>query len=158
MATANVQTYLRRVQQLYADVREWMTALEPDVQISESPVNLVEQATGPYEAKSLEIARPGRASIRLVPRGRYMVGAEGRVEVRSRFGRETLVWVRTGGPAIGFRPSTKEGEILEELVGRPMFPGIAEGWAWSDDDRLELKHLDCAVFCNQVLDEIGANV
>src|SRR5947208_12950070 len=121
VANANVHTYLQRVDQLYADVRNWITALEPNVQIFETEIELVEEATGPYKAKNLEITRPGRPALRLIPRGRYMVGAEGWVDVRSQLGREILVWVRAGGPALGFRFSRGTGEAPEELYGRPMF-------------------------------------
>ncbi|HSZ59876.1 MAG TPA: hypothetical protein VK797_29815 [Tepidisphaeraceae bacterium] len=155
VAIANVQAYLQRVDQLYADVRNWMTTLEPTSQFSETEIELTEEATGPYKAKTLDIARPGRPALRLVPRGRYMVGAEGRVDVRSRLGRETLVWVRTGGPAVGFRVSRNGGEALEELSGRPMFPGIAQGWAWGDEDRGQLLHLDLDVFRDRILNSIG---
>src|SRR6266704_745308 len=103
VANANVHTYLQRVDQLYTDVRNWITALEPNAQFIETEIELVEGATGPYKAKNLEIARPGRPALHLIPRGRYMVGAEGRVDVRSRLGWEILVWVKAGGPALGFR-------------------------------------------------------
>ncbi len=69
VAVANVQTYLRRVKQLHAHVREWMTELEPDSQFSEREIELSEEATGRYKARVLEIATPGRPAIRLVPRG-----------------------------------------------------------------------------------------
>jgi hypothetical protein len=157
VAIANVQTYLQRVGQLYADVRNWMTALEPSAQFSETHFELVEEATGAYKARSLEIARPGRPPLRLIPRGRYVVGAEGRVDVRSRLGHEILLWVRVGGPAVGFRSPTGLGKAPEELIGRPMFPGVAEGWAWSDEDRGELKHLDLSVFRDDILNNIGAD-
>ena len=155
IATANVRTYLQRIDQLYGDVRDWMSALEPNAKFSETQVDLDEEATGPYETKSLEIARPGRPAIRLVPRGRYMIGAEGRVDVLSRLGRETLVWVRAGGPAVGFRFAPGNGRVPEELSGPPMFPGLAEGWAWSDEDRGELLHLDMGVFRDRILSSIG---
>lgn len=152
---ANVQTYLERVGQLYAAVREWLGHLEPDAQFLETEVELVEAATGPYKARTLEIARKGKPAIRLVPRGRYMVGAEGRVDVRSRLGRETLVWVHAGGPAVGFRVTTGQPDQFEELRGRPMFPGVPEGWAWSDDERGRLVHVDADVFRDQILKSIG---
>jgi hypothetical protein len=155
IAISNVQTYLRRVDQLFADVRNWMVALEPDAHCSESQIELAEGATGPYKATALDVVRPGRPALRLIPRGRYMVGAEGRVDVRSRLGREILVWVRVGGPAVGFRFSPQTGEAPEELSGRPMYPGIAEGWAWSDEDRGELLHLDLAIFRDRILNSIG---
>lgn len=157
VAIANVQTYLQRVDRLYADVRRWMSALEPDAQFSETQIDVVEEATGPYKAKSLEIARPGRPALRLIPRGRYVLGAEGRVDVRSRLGPEVLVWVREGGPAVGFRFAPGTAEAPEELSGRPMFPGIAEGWAWSDEDRGELKHLDQSVFRDRILNDTGTD-
>ena len=157
LAIENVETYLQRIEQLYADVRSWMTALESNAQFSETQIELVEEATGAYKAKSLEITRPGRSALRLIPRGRYMVGAEGRVDVRSRLGREILVWVRAGGPAVGFRSSPGDGEAPEELIGRPMFPGVAEGWAWSDEVRGELKHLDRDVFRDDILNNIGTD-
>ena len=155
VANANVHTYLQRVHQLYTDVRSWITALEPKAQFFETEIELVEEATGPYKAKSLEISRPGRLGLRLIPRGRYMVGAEGRVDVRSQLGREIFVWVRPGAPAVGFKFSRGNGEAPEELSGRPMFPGIAEGWAWSDEDRGELLHLDLSVFRDRILSSIG---
>jgi hypothetical protein len=36
-----------------------------------------------------------------------------------------------------------------------MFPGVAEGWAWSDEDRGELVHLDFNVFRDRILSSIG---
>lgn len=155
IAMANVHTYLQRVDQLYVDVRNWMAALAPNAQFSETEIELAEEATGAYKAKTLEIARPGWPALSLIPRGRYMVGAEGRVDVRSWLGHEILVWVRTGGPALGFRFLPGSGEAPEELYGQPMFPGIAEGWAWDDEDRGALLHLDLAVFRDRILKSIG---
>ncbi len=157
VAIANVQTYLQRVDQLYVDVRDWMKGLEPDAQFTETVIDIAEEATGAYKAKSLDIARKGKPALRLIPRGRYMVGAEGRVDVRSRLGREILVWVRSGGPALGFRTSADGGDAPEELSGRAMFPGIAQGWAWADEDHRALQHLDLAVFRDRILSSIGTD-
>jgi hypothetical protein len=155
VANANVPIYLQRVDQLYAEVRNWFTALEPDAQFFETEIELDEEATGPYKAKRLDIARPGRLALRMIPRGRYMIGAEGRVDVCSQLGDEIFVWVRAGGPAVGFIFSRENGEAPEELSGRPMFPGIAEGWAWSDEHRGALLHLDLSVFRDRILRSIG---
>jgi len=157
LAIANVQTYLKRVDQLYADVRSWMAALEPNARFIETVVELDEEGTGPYKARNLEIIRSGRPALRLVPRGRYILGAEGSVDVRSRLGREILVWVRAGGPAVGFRFSPVAGEAPEELSGPPMFPGIPEGWAWSDEDSGQLMHLNLDVFRDHILNNIASN-
>ncbi|HVA45059.1 MAG TPA: hypothetical protein VNH11_01625 [Pirellulales bacterium] len=155
IAMANVQTYLNRIDQLYADVRNWMAALEPSARFSESEIELAEQATGAYKAKRLEITRPARHSLSLIPRGRYMVGAEGRVDVHGWLGREILVWVRADAPALGFRFMEGNGGAPEELYGPPMFPGVAEGWAWDDEAGGELLHLDLTVFRDRILNSIG---
>jgi hypothetical protein len=155
IAIANVQSYLQRVHQLYADVRSWMAMLEPNAQFSEGEIEIAEEATGAYKATTLEIARPGRSTLRLIPRGRYMLGAEGMVDIRSPLGNEEFVWVRAGGPALGFRYSPGNGAELEELLGDPMFPGVAEGWAWVNDDCRELLHLDLAVFRDRILKSVG---
>lgn len=155
IALANVQTYLQRVNQLYVDVRKWMTALEPGAQFSESEIEIAEEATGTYKAKALDISRPARLTLNLVPHGRYMLGAEGQVDVRSQLGREILVWVRAGAPALGFRFSRESGQAPEDLYGDPTFPGIAEGWAWDDEDRGELLHLDLTVFRDRILNSLG---
>jgi len=157
VALANVQTYLNRIEQLYAQIRDWMAVLEPNVRFSETVVVLDEGATGGYEAKSLEVVRSGKPALRLVPRGRYMVGAEGRVDVRSRLGRETLVWVREGGPAVGFRFLPGDGPVPEEVRGQAMFPGIAEGWAWVDEAGRSLRHLDLGVFRDRILSSLGSD-
>jgi hypothetical protein len=38
-----------------------------------------------------------------------------------------------------------------------MYPGIAEGWAWSDKDRGRLMHLDQEVFRDHILNNIGSD-
>jgi hypothetical protein len=85
-----------------------------------------------------------------------MIGALGLVEVRSRLGRETLVWVMEGGPAVAFRDPPDGGPVPDELLGDAMFPGIVEGWAWADGDWPALEHLDLSVFRHRILQNIGA--
>jgi hypothetical protein len=155
VAIANVDIYLQRVSELYADVRGWMAALEPDAQFSETSIDLDEQATGPYKAETLEISRNGKPGIRLIPQGRYIINAEGYVEVESILGREMLVWIRAGGPGLGFRFLPGEGSAPEELYGEERYPGVKEGWAWVDVGHRTLKHLDCDVFRDGVLASIS---
>ncbi len=155
IAKENVHTYLERVDQLYADVRNWVSELDPNAKFTETEIELAEEATGAYKARSLEIARPGKLALRLIPRGRYMIGAEGWVDVRSQLGQEILVWVRADAPSVGFKFSNGPGEAPDEIYGRPMFPGIPEGWAWSNEERGELVHLDLSVFRDRILTSIG---
>src|ERR1700678_4059876 len=93
-----VDGYRGRVNELYDDVRRWVSARRPDAIFSQSDVELNEEAIGPYKIHSLEVSLPGLAAVRFVPRGRYMIGTRGRVDAQSRFGHEVLAWVDVGGP------------------------------------------------------------
>jgi len=144
-----VTEYLERVRELYADIREWMSE-EPGVTFSEDEkTRLNEEYTGPYKAPILKVARKQRPFLTFVPKGAYVVGAMGRVEALGPLGSETLVWVEEGGPAIAFRQSA--GGDVEVLHGRPLFPGVSQGWAWVDNSRRRLVHLDRKVFLSKVV-------
>ena len=58
-----------------------------------------------------------------------------------------------GGPSIGFRFS--RGVPAEQVRGRALFPGVEEGWAWVDEGRRTLLHLDRRTFDEHVLGSIG---
>jgi hypothetical protein len=139
-----VDRYRRRLDELYGDVRLWVTSRYANAAFSQSRVDLSEEATGTYEVQSLEIAIPGLPAVRFVPRGIFMVGASGRVDVRSRLGREVLVWQEPDCPSIP--SSTSVGNDVEHLIGRPLFPNVSQGWAWADPKRNEVLHLDEGVF------------
>ena len=144
-----IDQYLSRLDDLYASVKDWLLVCEPQARLRETTVELAEKLTGPYKAKSLEIGRPGKTAVRLVPRGMFMVGAHGRVDARSRLGREILVWVETGGPHIHMH--VKEGDRTLEQVTRPLYTKVEEGWAWADEQRLSLLHLTERVFRDNVM-------
>ena len=146
---AGINEYLGRLRQLYESVREWMLDAEPDVQFRETETELNEEWTGPYRAPSLVMVRGAGFDLRFMPQGLYMLGGRGRVDVRSRLGSEMIMWVEEGGPAIASWVSD-EGR-LEESTGRPMFPGVPEGWAWVDDSRRQLLHLDRGVFVEEIV-------
>ena len=146
---AEVDRYHGRLVDLYDEVRRWVANRSPNATFSQTRVDLSEEATGVYQVESLDIALPGLPAIRFVPRGIFMVGAHGRVDVRSRLGREVLVWLEPGGPAIQI--STGLGDEAEHVISRSLFPNISEGWAWSDSKRNEAKHLDEDVFWDRLL-------
>jgi hypothetical protein len=146
---AEVDRYRRHLVELYDEVRRWVANRYPTASFGHSGVDLSEEATGVYQVQSLDVSLPGLPALRFVPRGIFMVGAHGRVDVRSRLGREVLVWLEPGGPAIRF--STRSGDEAERVISRSLFPNISEGWAWSDYKRNEAKHLDEDVFWNRLL-------
>jgi len=144
-----VATYRSRLDDLYGRVRTWIRSRQRDASFSETVVELAEEATGPYKAKSLEIARPGKPSIRLVPRGIFMVGAHGRVDARSRLGREMLVWVEKGGPHVEIEESP--GDVPWGRVIQPVYPVVEEGWVWCDEEQGRILPLTEEVFWTRVV-------
>lgn len=150
-----IARYERRLEELYDSVIAWVREEVPDAEVSDTtPVELNEQATGPYKVKSLEIAMPGRVPIRLVPRGIFVLGARGRVDVRSRLGREILYWVDYGGVSDSTSSAVSSDSTLDRIT-RPVYPDVEEGWAWGDESRRRLVHLDENVFRNNVLNSLS---
>ena len=146
--------YRRRLDDLYGQARSWIGNRYPDAVISESTVPVSEETTGPYATTSLDIVGVGARVIRFFPRGIFMVGAQGRVDVRSRVGGRTLVWVWAGGPQMTFTGSPR---LADELaISHPLFPGVPQGWAWTDDRHNRLLHLDESVFWEHVLTPLMA--
>lgn len=147
--TDAIAEYLTRVQQLYGDVREWLSAEDARATFRDGEVALNEELVGRYNAQRLEATCSTGLKLTFVPRGLCVVGARGRVDVTGPLGREILVWVEEGGPALGFREGD-EGAI-EMVSGRAMYPGLPEGWAWEDIAGGRLRHVDRDVFLDQVV-------
>ena len=151
-ATEEVNVFRVRLDDLYTAVKNWVVERHPDAAFHQTQTELSEEATGVYQLHSLEVAMPGMLAVRFVPRGIFMVGAHGRVEARSRLGREVLVWVEAGGPYLNI--TERVGEV-ETFIGRPIFAGVAEGWAWSDSKRAQLLPLDREVFWQRVVEPLA---
>jgi len=145
-----VEQYRSRLGDLYSTIKRWLQTREPDAALSESRVDLVEEAAGPYHVKSLELARPGKPAIRFIPRGIFVVGAHGRVDAHSRLGREILVWVAKGGPALRTEVSVAGQKEIEQIT-RSLYPGVDEGWAWADEQHQKLSHLTEEVFWDKII-------
>jgi len=144
-----INQYLSRLSDLYASVTAWVRAAEPGAQFTRPRVELAEELTGQYSVESLEIARPGKIAVRLIPRGIFMVGAHGRVDARSRLGREILVWIERGGAHIHIQ-ADEGGKMLEHVM-HPLYSEVEEGWAWENEQALSLLHLTEEVFRDNVL-------
>jgi len=147
--TDAIAEYLARVEQLYANVREWLAAQDARAAFQDGEVALNEELVGRYKAARLKVTCSDGLRLTFVPKGLCVVGARGRVDVMGPLGREILVWVERGGPALGFRES--DGGSVEMVSGRPMYPGLPEGWAWEDIAGTRLRHLDRDVFLNHVV-------
>lgn len=148
-AQQEIDAYRRRLDALYGDIRGWILAREPLADFGSTFVKLSEEVTGVYEVPSLEVNIPSLPAVRFVPRGTFMVGARGRVDVRSRLGRQTLVWLEVGGPAL--TAIVDPGQETEMVISRPLLQNAAEGWSWSDARRTTVRRLDENVLWDDVL-------
>ena len=146
LAPPDVTEFLARVEQLYADVGQWL----PAARFGRSVVHLNEMATGPYDAPVLEVTRPDAGPLRFVPRARYMLDGCGMVDLESNLGSEFLFWAMPGMPAVGHR--FPDGAPPYEVFGKPLRPGLPQGWAWADSTHLDVLHLDREVFLNRLLE------
>ena len=154
-SAAEIAQYERRINDLYDLVEKAVRRIDQATKVVRtSPVQINEQLTGPYTVPSLEVSIPGKPGIRLVPKGIYIIGARGRVDARSRLGTQVLVWAEAGGPAL--KIAVSEGDEAVESSTRPIFSGVPEGWAWTDNLKVNLVHLTEQVFINQVLPELAA--
>jgi hypothetical protein len=148
-AQQEIDDYRHRVDALYDNLRAWIVARVPGAVFRQTTVQMNEEATGPYELESLDVTLPGFPAVRFVPRGIFMVGARGRVDVRSRLGRQALVWLEAGGPAL--TAAVNPDQETEMVISRPLFPNADEGWAWSDPKRTEVQPLSSDVLWDHIL-------
>jgi len=78
----------------------------------------------------LVIKRPAHKIIRLVPAGRWIIGAEGRVDIKSDLGTETLVYVSDGEPHPRIGSMTENGKVLWKDYPSPSEEDVVHGWVF----------------------------
>jgi hypothetical protein len=84
--------WLEALADLYRDIREWLSESEKRglVRLADTKETLEEEHLGTYEAPGLNISF-GADLVRLVPVGRLVLGARGRVDVITNRGQFVLV-------------------------------------------------------------------
>jgi len=147
--------YLSRVEMLYNHAKEWTRQFDPEAKFTEESISIKEEPVDAYLANVLVISRLDRKPVRLIPRGCWIIGAKGRVDMKSDLGTETLVYALDGGPSIRFDLRTENGNILEEGKPRSFFKDVKEGWAFLQNRQLGmLPLLDADLFC-RLLEVLG---
>ena len=129
--------YLARVADLYAKVKQWMGNIDPSAQLTEENITIQEDPVGKYSAQSMWIDCPSRKRIQLIPRGRWILGAEGRVDIKSDLGMETLVYVE-GELFISIREISDRGTHIGRASSQPLFEDIAQGWVYLQNSSVGL--------------------
>ena len=144
--------YLRRLAALYGWARAWVC---DKAQVAEESITIKEEPVDPYPAKVLVINRPNFKTVRMIPRGRWIIGAEGRVDMKSDLGTETLLYVSEGGPQIRIDELTENGKVLEKGKSLSLAKDVAEGWVFVQNRQLGmLPSLDADLF-HRLLEVLG---
>jgi len=122
--------YNERLQLLYNEVLAWLN----ESGVSFTPLFedqlLSEENIGDYRAKKLTLKQDGGVLARFIPVGILIIGAEGRVDLFGKSGKEILVYFSEGGPEMTTRMSV--GDMVEERSGK-IYGQKREGWHWIDD-------------------------
>lgn len=87
-----VEAWKQRVSDLYNDVSAWVTQQEPlsDIKPLTERITVSEELSGPYEIEQLSF-RIGSQAVRLRPKGTWVIGAQGRVDMEGAAGHVRLV-------------------------------------------------------------------
>ena len=145
--------YLSRVSALFERARRWTATIDEKAQFSEEDITIIEEPVGAYPAKVLAIARPGRKTVRLIPCGCLIIGAEGRVDLKSDLGTETLVYTTEEGPPLSIDALTENGKVLAEIPLRE--EEVAKGWFFLQNRQLGIMpSLDIRLF-HRLLEVLG---
>ncbi len=128
------ELFLERVDALYEKIKQWLMAIDSSITVTEEDITIEEQPGESYSARVLIVNRPGYETIRFVPKGRWIIGAEGRVDVQSRLGTEALVYVSDAGPVFRAEILTEGGKVLGHES--PLAGEVAEGWVFVQNRQL----------------------
>jgi hypothetical protein len=84
---------------LYANIRAWLARMNPVPTVETVSTRIIEKKSGEYEVPSL-IVRRGEGEFRVRPVARWVVGADGRVDLEGGDGPFILVWMREEKAAV----------------------------------------------------------
>ena len=127
--------FVSRVHQLISMIEKWVLYTGLFTRVSSTTVE--ETIPGNYTIEMLEINdKEGKLIAKVMPVGAYVIGAEGRVDIKGYLGKESVVFLKHGGPAI---ISKVNGEV--DRVSS-LYEGITtEGWYWIEDKRMRRAYL-----------------
>jgi hypothetical protein len=131
-----IRLYLERVEQLYTQIKQWLT--EENLVVVSSRVETIERQAM-YKVTQLTVKTPeGETLAEIKPTSSKVIVGEGLIEIEGWFGKETLVYMTDGGPQI-MKPSRND---RTKQIMVQMYKGIAvDGWYWIEDSRRRRMHL-----------------
>ncbi len=131
-----IRLYLERVEQLYTQIKQWLT--EENLVVVSSRVETIERQAM-YKVTQLTVKTPeGETLAEIKPTSSKVIVGEGLIEIEGWFGKETLVYMTDGGPQI-MKPSRND---RTKQIMVQMYKGIGvDGWYWIEDSRRRRMHL-----------------
>jgi len=85
--------WLKNIADLHALIRKWLAPLQREgvLSLQTKRIKLQEEQVGSYEADALWIF-VGKHEVALVPMGTFIVGAQGRIDIRSTTAARTIIF------------------------------------------------------------------
>lgn len=130
VATASIEQWHAALDSLYDQIQiwtsdpDWLSQLGTPVEIKRNTITLHEDRSGPYDAEELILSYQGR-HMKVRPKARWVVGADGRVDLIGTEGPFILLWdqARDGW----FYLSDRDWMVQDlRLLDGPLFRRFAE--------------------------------
>lgn len=121
------EEWIKVVESLLAKIRNWLSeeALQKLISMDSDQVSITEEAIGTYIAPSLTLTVPGtRKRVKVVPIGRTIIGANGRVDMKFSQGAYMLLYLADRNEWVhgtGSRPddfSVLNEDLFKDLLVR----------------------------------------
>jgi hypothetical protein len=130
------QLYLQRVEQLYANIKDWLK----DEQLVLVPTDLeIIDTLGSYKSTLLTIKTPtGKTLAEFNPRGASINLAEGLINIEGWLGSEYLAYMVDGGPCLVKLNTDEKNKWTKE----PYYSSMSvDGWYWMDGTQKDSAHI-----------------
>ena len=142
------------VNNLYAEIKKWIS--ETNLKCDESTIKINEKNSGEYEINKLTLSTKEEATIiaEIQPIGAWVIGANGRIDIKGVHDRIIIVHLNEGGPSLN--STTNDALGHSETHKRNFFKGINEaGWYWIEHKLSSKGHKLTPELFFYILDDIS---
>lgn len=123
------EMWLAAVNALLKQLRTWLTDVEAQnlLHVDADQISITEETTGPYTVPGLTLSVPNTGKqVRVIPIGRTIIGADGRVDLKSSKGKYVLLYLaeqKKWVHGVGARPEdfpVLNEELFTDLLTRAL--------------------------------------
>jgi len=143
-----VERFQGRLDMLYRSVEEYLSG--QGVTPERKTFRVTEQRPGPYDVQMLKLVKNEKEVASIVPVGAWIIGAEGRVDLRGPLGFESISYFTEGGPA--YKSSVSVDGDTDSSDKEPKWIRYyknvdLEGWYWVESAQLGIaRRVDKDIF------------